>query len=128
MADAQNNNNNIEFISSKQEKAELKKFTFKQWISGSLLAQSSFRRQLPFLIFLSFLGFLYIGNRYHAEKLTRQMNMLQRELDELRAESINTAAELMFFCRQSQVQKRIDETGLGLREAVVPPAKIKRYQ
>ncbi|MGC8823461.1 MAG: FtsL-like putative cell division protein [Bacteroidales bacterium] len=118
----------IEFISAKQEHAELKKFNLKQWISGSILAKSGFRHQLPFVIFLAFLGFLYIGNRYHAEKLTRQLNALQRQLDELRAESINTAAELMFFSRQSQVQKRINESGLGLREAVAPPTKIKRYE
>ncbi|HOK52561.1 MAG: FtsL-like putative cell division protein [Bacteroidales bacterium] len=127
MAEAQDKKD-IEFISPKQEEAELKKFTFKQWISGSVLAKSSFRRQLPFVIYLAFLGFLYIGNRYHAEKLTREINTLQRELDELRAESINTAAELMFFCRQSQVQKRINESGLGLSEAVAPPTKIKRYE
>jgi len=118
----------IEFISSKEERAELKKFSFKQWISGSVLAKSSFRAQLPFVIYMAFLGFVYIGNRYHAEKLTRELNTLQRDLEELRAESINTAAELMFFCRQSQVQKRINETGLGLREAVAPPVKIKRYE
>jgi hypothetical protein len=119
---------NIEFINSKQEVNELKKFSLKQWISGSLLAQKSFRQQLPFIIYLAFLSFLYIGNRYHAEKLTREINALQREVDELRAESINTAAELMFFCRQSQVQKRINEAGMGLKEAVVPPTKIRRYE
>ncbi len=71
MAEAQDKKD-IEFISPKQEEAELKKFTFKQWISGSVLAKSSFRRQLPFVIYLAFLGFLYIGNRYHAEKLYKR--------------------------------------------------------
>ncbi len=119
---------NIEFINAKQERSELKRFSLKQWISGQLLAKDSFRQQLPFLIYLAFLAFIYIGNRYHAEKLTREINILQQMVNELRAESINTAAELMFFCRQSQVQKRIDEANLGLKEAIVPPTKIKKYK
>lgn len=118
---------NIEFINAKQERSELKKYSLKQWISGQLLAKDSFRKQLPFLIYLAFLTFIYIGNRYHAEKLTREIGILQQMVNELRAESINTAAELMFFCRQSQVQKRIDEAGMELHEAIIPPTKIKKY-
>ncbi len=118
---------NIEFVSPGQEVNELKKYSLKNWISGRLLIEESFRKQIPFIVFIAFLGFLYIGNRYHAEKLTRKVSQLQQELDELRAESITVASELMFFSRQSQVQKRINEYGLGLKEATEPPRRIKRY-
>jgi hypothetical protein len=122
------NDNNPEFINPKEEQNELRKLSIKRWISGRVIGEENFRRQLPFILFLAFLGFIYIGNRYHAEHLARKMMTLQQELDELRAESINTAAELMYFCRQSQVQKRISENNLDLHEAIAPPTKIKRYE
>jgi hypothetical protein len=116
---------NIEFVNQKEEEKELRKYSVKQWITGSALAKTNVRQQLPFVIFLAFLGFIYIANRYHAESLMRDTMKLQQELDELRAESITTAAELMFACKQSQVQKMVDEEGLGLKEATAPPLRIK---
>ena len=116
---------NIEFVDQQEEEKELKKYSVKQWITGSALAKANVRQQMPFVIFLAVLGFVYIANRYHAESLMRDTMKLQQELDELRAESITTAAELMFACRQSQVQKMIDAEGLGLKEAIAPPLRIK---
>lgn len=116
---------NIEFVNQQEEEKELRKYSVKQWITGSALAKANVRQQLPFVIFLAVLGFVYIANRYHAEALMRDTVKLQQELDELRAESITTAAELMFACKQSQVQKAVDEEGLGLKEATAPPMRIK---
>jgi hypothetical protein len=81
-------------------------------------------RQLPFVFFITFLIILYIGNRYHAEKLIRQTLELQTELRELRAKSISTASELEFISRQSEVAKLVESRGLELQEAVAPPVKI----
>jgi hypothetical protein len=116
---------NIEFVNQQEEEKELKKYSVKQWITGSALAKANVRQQMPFVIFLAVLGFVYIANRYHAESIMRDTMKLQQELDELRAESITTAAELMFACRQSQVQKMIDKEDLGLKEATAPPLRIK---
>ena len=80
---------------------------------------------MPFIIFLVGLGIVYIGNRYNAEHILRNTAKLQQELDELRAESITTASELMFASRQSQVIKAIEENHLGLKESTVPPKRIK---
>jgi hypothetical protein len=81
--------------------------------------------QLPFIIFLCFIGIIYIGNRYHAEKVIRDISSMQEEVKNLRAEEITTASELMKISRQSEVIKLIKERGLGLEESTDPPAKIK---
>jgi hypothetical protein len=71
------------------------------------------------------LGITYIGNSYHAEKVARRISSLQREVKDLRAESITTAAELMYVSRQSVVQRMVKNSKLDLKESVEPPYKIK---
>jgi hypothetical protein len=71
-----------------------------------------------------FLAILYIGNRYHAEKVVRETVSLQNEVKELRAEAITTSAELMSKSRQSAVAKMVKENDLDLEELVEPPKKI----
>jgi hypothetical protein len=82
-------------------------------------------KQLPFLIFLCIIGIIYIGNRYHAEKVVRDIASKQEEVKNLRAEEITTASELMKISRQSEVIRLIKEKNLGLEESTEPPAKIK---
>jgi hypothetical protein len=114
----------VEFIEEKKEKKELKKGAIKDVLTGSLLASDSIVGQMPFIIFLSFLAIVYIGNRYHAEKLMRKSLLLEKEVYELRAEAISSATELMFASKRSEVVKLVENKGLGLYESLVPPKKI----
>jgi len=114
----------IEFIDQKKEHKEIRKGFLKELLDGSLLTREVVVRQLPFIVFVTFLAVLYIGNRYHAEKVVRNTTRLQNEIKELRAESISIAADLMDISRQSEVMRLVEKKGLGLRESVVPPKKI----
>ncbi len=117
----------IEFIDQpeKSKKARTaKKGLLKGIFDGSILTRDEVAGQLPFLIFIAFLAIIYIGNRYHAEKIVREESKLQVEIRELRAKSISTAAELMDISRQSEVSRMIKERGMDLKEAVKPPKKI----
>lgn len=115
---------NIEFVDQKIEQKEIRKGSLWDVFDGSVLTRDRVVRQLPFVLFVTFLIILYIGNRYHAEKVIRQTMELQTELKELRARAISTASELEFISRQSEVAKLVGEKGLGLMEAVKPPIKI----
>jgi|SRR6056297_1223947 len=116
---------NIEFIDESQERRELKRVgTLKGLLAGSLLTREKVVRQLPFILFLTLLAFIYIGNRYHAERLVRENSKLQDQVKELRAKSISTSAELMHLSKQSEVVRLIREKNLGIRESVTPPRKI----
>jgi hypothetical protein len=114
-----------EFINPKEEQNELKKYSLKEVITGNVLKKKAIVKQLPFAIFIVFLAMLYIANRYHAEHLLRETTRLQEELNELRAESISVASELMFASRQSQVIKLVEENNLGLKESRTPPKRVK---
>ncbi|HAN18757.1 MAG: hypothetical protein A2X13_07140 [Bacteroidetes bacterium GWC2_33_15] len=115
---------NIEFIEEKKDKKEHRKGSVKDILDGSILTNDWVVRQLPYIVFLVILAFIYIGNRYHAEKIVRTNITMQKEINDLRAEAITTSAELMFISKQSEVIKRIKKNGLDLEESVVPPKKI----
>ncbi len=114
----------IEFIEDTEPKTSAKKGTFRSFIDGTVLANQLIIKQLPYILYLTFLAVIYIGNRYHAEKIVRETTRLKKEIQELRAESISTSAELMYKSTKTQVLKAIREKNLGLEEAVVPPGKI----
>ena len=115
---------NIEFIEEKQVKKDQKFGSIKDLLDGSLIANDFIVKQLPYIVFLVILAFVYIANRYHAEKVVRRSVELTKEINELRAEAITTSSELMFISKQSEVAKLVEKRGLGLKESVVPPRKI----
>jgi hypothetical protein len=116
---------NVEFVEERPEKKSVHRGgSVKDFIDGSVLTRDFVVRQLPFIIFLAILAILYIGNRYHSEKLVRRTSELQNELKELRAEAITVSAELMHMSRQSEVLKLLRRNNLDLVESLEPPRKI----
>ena len=79
-------------------------------------------RLLGFVLFVSSLMIFYIGNKYYAEKVVLKIDNMNKEIKELRAESITTKAELMNYSKLSEIMKRANE--LGLYELKVPPRKV----
>jgi len=96
----------------------------KELLSGTMVTEKIILRNLWYVLLLTLLAAIYIGNRFHAEKVTREMTKLQREVKELRAESLSTSADLMYLSRQSEVYKLVKEKGLNLEELKVPPFKL----
>ena len=96
----------------------------KSIISGTLLSEKLILGNLGYIAMLTFIGAIYIGNRFHAEKVIRRTEVLMEEVKELRAESMATSAELMFLSKQSEVSRLVKERGLGLEELKEPPYKL----
>jgi hypothetical protein len=114
----------VEFIDPKKEKAEIESITLKGILDGSVLTVRSFVKHVPFIFFLVFLALIYIGNRYHAERVFRNLSTLKDEVRDMRAEEMMVASELMNLSRPSRVQDLVDKSDLGLKEPVKPPYKI----
>lgn len=117
---------NIEFIDREQEIKEIKSFSLRDFLDGSILIRDIVARQLQFILFLTFLAIVYIGNRYHAEKLFRKVSEIQVEVENLRAEQITTTAKLMNLSKPSSVSKMVQERDLGLKELSSPPKVLVR--
>lgn len=116
---------NIEFVDQKLEQKEIRKGSLRDIFDGTVLTRERVTRQLPFILFITLLMIIYIGNRYHAEKVIRESILLQTELKELRARAISTASELEYISTRTEVAKRVRVQVPGLREAENPPYKIE---
>jgi hypothetical protein len=96
----------------------------RELLSGSMVSEKIILKNLGYISLVTFLTAVYIGNRFNAEKITRESAKLQREVKDLRAESLSTTADLMFVSRQSVVFSMIREKGLNLEELKAPPYKL----
>jgi hypothetical protein len=96
----------------------------KELMSGSMVTEKIILKNLGYLLLLTLLGAIYIANRFHAEKITRETTGLQREVKDLRAESLSTSADLMYASKQSEVFRLVKERGLNLEELREPPFKL----
>ena len=97
---------------------------WKELMSGKLVTEKIILKNLGYLIFLTILGALYIGNRFHAESLIRKSTKLQKEVRDLRSEALSTSADLMSLSKQSEVTRLVKSRGLGLEELREPPFKL----
>jgi hypothetical protein len=96
----------------------------KELLSGIIFSDIIVLKNLWYIIFLTILGAIYIGNRFNAEKITRESARLTREVKDLKAEALSTSANLMFVSKQSEVYRMVREKGLGLEELKTPPYKL----
>lgn len=120
-----NDEKHVEFIDEKPKvNDQPRRGMLKDFLDGTLLTREYVVRQLPYFLFLTLLAVIYIGNRYHAEKVIRKTLSLQNELKELRSEEITKASALMYLSKQSEVARMVDEKGLELKESTQPPKKI----
>ena len=112
--------------SEEMPKPKKARFRIKEFIDGTVLVREDTRKQLPFVIFLTFLGIIYIGNRFYSERLVRQINEKKAEVGNLRSEQITISSELMNISRPSEVADLVKEKNLGLYESLEPPKKLVR--
>jgi hypothetical protein len=96
----------------------------KELLSGSMISEKLILKNLGYVSLITLLAAIYIGNRFHAEKITRESSRLQREVKDLRAEALSTSADLMYVSRQSEVYRLVRERGLDLEELKIPPYKL----
>ncbi len=77
---------------------------------------------LPKILFVVFIGLLYISNTHYADKTTRAIEKAQNEVEDLRADFTTLKADVMFASKQSEVARRVKT--MGLEESLKPPFKI----
>jgi predicted lipid-binding transport protein (Tim44 family) len=110
---------------NKDKKKQVSTGSFmRELLSGSMISEKIILKNLGYISLITLLTAVYIGNRFHAEKITRQTTRLQREVKDLRAESLSTSADLMYISKQSEVYSTVREKGLNLEELKTPPYKL----
>ena len=107
----------------KEEEKKRRKSPFKKATEIDFnLKRENAHKWLPFILFLGFWAIIYMANRHASEKAEMNINDLNRELKDLRAEYLTLKSELMFKSKQSEVAERVED--IGLQELTEPPHKI----
>lgn len=114
------NKNKVKSVKSKRSSV----FTF---IEEKLKLDIAFEqglpvRYLPYILFFTVLGIFYIGNSHYGEKAIRKIDVLQTEVENLRADYTSLKADYMYASKQSEVARKVEP--LGLYESSIPPFKI----
>jgi len=105
-----------------KEKTELPRNFITSFFSEGVISKESATEILPFIIYVAFLGMIYIANRHFAEKNIRDIDKLSREVKEHTWDYKTLKSDLMLKSTQTEVAKRVDT--LGLSELIEPPQKI----
>ncbi|PRY55369.1 hypothetical protein B0I27_101338 [Arcticibacter pallidicorallinus] len=105
-----------------QKKVTLPRNFFTVLLTDGVISKEAASEMMPFIIFLAFLGMVYIGNRHFTEKNIRSIDKLNKEVKEMRWDYKTLKADLMLRSTQTEVAKKVDT--LGLREPVEPPKKL----
>jgi hypothetical protein len=94
----------------------------KSILEGSFLVREKMIGLLPFLVFLTGIGLLYIFNSNYANRTIITISKTKKLIEEQRFEYINTKSKLMQTTRQTEIAKRLQNS--GLKESKTPPRKI----
>jgi len=105
-----------------RKKATMPRNFFTVLLTDGVISKEAASEMMPFIIFIAFLGMVYIGNRHFTEKNIRNIDKLNKEVKEMRWDYKTLKADLMLKSTQTEVAKKVDT--LGLKEPVEPPKKL----
>lgn len=111
-------------IVGSEDLSELRSSKFRDFLNGNILKKRFIQKQYGLLILIAALIFIYIDNRYACEaQITRKLQ-LEKELKDIKFESLTISAELTTLSRRSYVLGYINEKGLNLKESPIAPTVI----
>jgi hypothetical protein len=112
-------------IRGSEDFSDIKSSTIRDILNGNILTKRFFQKQYGLLIMIAVLAFLYVDNRYYCETQQAQEIALKKKIQDAKYESLTISAELMEISRQSNVMKKVNESGLPLIESTTPPIVIE---
>ncbi len=105
-----------------QRRSSKKNWLYESLDLSRLVHHQTVIRNLPFIFFIAIVGILYIANSHYAEKNVREIDQIEKQLNELRWEFMTTKSQLEYLSKQSEVAKMVEPA--GLKELRQPPKKI----
>ena len=109
-------------VVEEKPRKEISETPLAQLFNKGFISTEAATRALPFVLYLGFLGMIYIGNKHLAEKNIRDIDKLHKDIKELSWDYKITKANLAFKSTLSEVSKRADT--LGIKQPIQPPQKI----
>ena len=101
------------------------KFSIKDILSGDILAKQWVKKQYKLTLLICALFFVYIYFGYQSERQQRQLNSLNKELQDAYFTQQTINAQVMTMTRQSSISKLLEEQGSNLKESHRSAIKIE---
>ena len=79
-------------------------------------------KYVPFFVFLTFLGVIYIACSYYSEKQMSKITVLEKEVERLRVDYSSLKYEYIYASKRAEIAKKVK--ALGLFESDKPATKI----
>lgn len=88
----------------------------------SVVGNRGIVQNIPFILYCSFLGIIYITINHLAENRIRKINSTAKDLKELRWRYVDIKSQIMYLTKESELAKHV--VNMGLQKTKVPPYKI----
>ncbi len=76
---------------------------------------------IPLIVFLCFLGIVYIANAHHSEKQSREIRKVEVEVQNLKREHLQVLSTLMHEKKHTRIENEVKQLGLA-------PPKSRPYR
>lgn len=115
----------VEAIRGSEDFSDIKSSNVRDILNGDILTKKFLSKQYGLLIMMAALTFWYVDNRYYCEtQLAKEIN-LKKKIQDAKYESLTISADLMQISRQSNVMKKVNESGSKLIDSTTPPIVIE---
>ncbi|NDV79225.1 FtsL-like putative cell division protein [Dysgonomonas sp. 511] len=95
-------------------------------LGGTILTEDFFWKNARFIITLVVIIALYISNRYSCIEKVAKIESLQRELKDVKHESVTITSRLMGISRESKVEELVKKNNVDVSLTSEPIFKIKQ--
>lgn len=111
---------------AKSPKTEGKKaVSFMEIVSGEFLLKDFVFSNIPFILFIIFLGLLIVSKGYYAKQLIQDINQTQKQLDAVTTDYVESKAKLEEETTRGNLLEDLSETGL---KETTNPVKVIRIE
>ncbi|MBP3737962.1 MAG: hypothetical protein J6I72_02785 [Muribaculaceae bacterium] len=87
----------------------------------SFLSLDFFRRNFLFIIFITGLMLMYIGNKFECQSKMQEVMTLRTELENAKTDCVNASAKYNSMIRESQMKAFVDTMHIDLTNPECPP-------
>lgn len=111
---------------ARSPKTEGKKaVSFMEIVSGEFLLKDFVFSNIPFILFIIFLGLLIVSKGYYAKQLIQDINQTQKQLDAVTTDYVESKAKLEEETTRGNLLEDLSETGL---KETTNPVKVIRIE
>jgi len=110
----------------KKNKHKENRFSLMYILGGGILKEDYILKHTKMIVLVVVLSFFFIGNRYSCILKIRDINRLQRDLEDVKLKALTISTELTGKSRQSQIEALVKKQDIDLEGATSPPYELYR--